>query len=70
MKKEKKDTPAGKDRAAEHHHAADKDQTAGTAPGATPGTDKSRLPKLPVTDQLKEKLKKSRKQDPNIYPLW
>lgn len=35
-----------------------------------PGNDRSNMPQLPVTDKLKEKLKKIRKQDPNIYPLW
>jgi hypothetical protein len=35
-----------------------------------PGKDRKKMPSLPITDKLKEKLKKARKQDPNIYPLW
>ena len=35
-----------------------------------PGKDRSKMPQLPITEKLKEKLKKARKQDPNIYPLW
>ena len=35
-----------------------------------PGKDRSKLPPLPITKKLLEKLKKARKEDPNIYPLW
>ena len=35
-----------------------------------PGNDRNKRPRLPLTETLKEKLKKIRKQDPNIYPLW
>jgi len=35
-----------------------------------PGRDRNNMPKLPLMERLKEKLKKIRKQDPNNYPLW
>ena len=46
----------------------------GTAPASdrlpAPGKDRSNLPKLSISDKLRQKLKKLRKDDPNIYPLW